>query len=369
MAVAEFSAAAAAAQTPSLAAMATCAWSFLSSYPSGTGSIAAIVCAGVIAVAYLATRGGHRWRRPSQWRRLRPWRLVRVLFSWRYIGQRSHTLDVLYVVFNVHVAGLLLGWMLLSSSLFTHGAHATLVAAFGPRTPSIWPFWLITGIASFVVFLAYEFGYWLDHYLSHRIPFLWEFHKVHHQAEVLSPLTNFRVHPVDSIVFINILALVIGSTNGSMYFIFGLPIEQAGLFSHHYILLIFTFLILQLQHSQIWIPICGFWGRIISSPAHHQIHHSTNPLHYDRNMGSCLVVFDWLFGTLHIPSRKREKLTFGAESTAADPHSLTEGLVNPFVRGWGHVHGLIGWLGTFKGKHRASSVDTFGDRALAKPTP
>ena len=47
-----------------------------------------------------------------------------------------------------------------------------------------------------ILFLAYELGYWLNHYLSHRIAFLWEFHKVHHSATVLTPLTNFRVHPI-----------------------------------------------------------------------------------------------------------------------------------------------------------------------------
>ena len=57
-----------------------------------------------------------------------------------------------------------------------------------------------------VVFLAFELGYWFHHYLSHRIPFMWEFHKVHHTAEVLTPVTIFRVHPLDTVVYYNILA-------------------------------------------------------------------------------------------------------------------------------------------------------------------
>ena len=51
------------------------------------------------------------------------------------------------------------------------------------------------------LFLAYELGYWLNHYVPHRVPFLWEFHKVHHSATVLTPLTNFRVHPVYMCIF------------------------------------------------------------------------------------------------------------------------------------------------------------------------
>src|SRR5438094_778580 len=51
------------------------------------------------------------------------------------------------------------------------------------------------------LFLALEFAYWFDHYLSHKVPLLWEFHRVHHSAEVLTPFTNSRVHPIDSLFF------------------------------------------------------------------------------------------------------------------------------------------------------------------------
>src|ERR1039458_8498353 len=43
--------------------------------------------------------------------------------------------------------------------------------------------------------------------LFHAIPALWEFHKVHHSAEVLTPLTEMRTHPVEIIAFMNIIGL------------------------------------------------------------------------------------------------------------------------------------------------------------------
>ena len=101
----------------------------------------------------------------------------------------------------------------------------------------------------------------------------------------------------------------------------------------------FAFLFLQLHHAQVWIPFTGWLGRILISPAHHQIHHSTNPIHHNKNMGSCLAIFDWLFGTLHIPARQRERLTFGVTADAGevrvDPHSLEGALLAPFRRGFG----------------------------------
>src|SRR4029453_5732873 len=64
-------------------------------------------------------------------------------------------------------------------------------------------------------------GYWFNHWLSHKVPLLWEFHKVHHNAEVLTPLTNFRVHPVYTWVFTNIPAFSAAVANGLGNYMFG----------------------------------------------------------------------------------------------------------------------------------------------------
>jgi sterol desaturase/sphingolipid hydroxylase (fatty acid hydroxylase superfamily) len=186
-----------------------------------------------------------------------------------------------------------------------------------------------TTIVTVALFLAYELGYWVDHFLSHRIPFLWEFHKVHHTAEVLSPLTNFRVHPVDGIVFYNILAVCMGTTEGVMNYAFGQQTPQFVVSSSNAIVVIFTYLLAHLHHTSFWISFTGIWGRLLISPAHHQIHHSTDPIHFNKNLGSCLAIWDWLFGTLHVPARKREKLSFGVEPRIGDPHSVTGGLITP----------------------------------------
>ena len=78
---------------------------------------------------------------------------------------------------------------------------------------------------------------------------------------------------------------------------------------------------------------------MIMSPAHHQIHHSTNPVHFDKNFGAHLAVMDWLAGTLHVPSKEPEKLTFGVEPDGTDPHSVTGTLIAPLVRAAGRLGG------------------------------
>jgi sterol desaturase/sphingolipid hydroxylase (fatty acid hydroxylase superfamily) len=31
------------------------------------------------------------------------------------------------------------------------------------------------------------------------------------------------------------------------------------------------------------------------------VHHSANPKHFNKNFGSCLALWDWMFGTLYMP--------------------------------------------------------------------
>ncbi len=102
----------------------------------------------------------------------------------------------------------------LSYQFLTNGVLNGLIATLGPVTPSALPELAQRAIVTVILFLAYEFGYWLDHFLKHRIPALWELHKVHHTAEVLTPVTSFRMHPLDTLVFGHILAATAALANG-----------------------------------------------------------------------------------------------------------------------------------------------------------
>jgi sterol desaturase/sphingolipid hydroxylase (fatty acid hydroxylase superfamily) len=298
--------------------------------PGSDISIASLISAFVVALLFLAWRRGHAGR-PI---RLRV--LMRALFPRKLVLGASTRADAGFFVLNSFVAGLLLGWAILSYHAVGRTILRLLTGASGPLAPTSLPDWVVALVLTVALFLAYEFGYWLDHYLSHKVPFLWEFHKVHHSAEELSPLTNFRVHPVDGLVFVNIMALIMGLTEGVVSFLFGKTVQQFSIAHSNAIIVVFTYLLAHLHHTSIWIPFTGIWGRILISPAHHQIHHSTNPIHFDRNMGSCLAVFDWLFGTLHVPSKERERLTYGVPELAR-PHSVSEGLVMPVARAFGHL--------------------------------
>ena len=230
---------------------------------------------------------------------------------------------------------------ILSYQFLSNRVISLLVATLGPVNPTSLPEIVTRSIITIVLFLAYELGYWLNHYLSHRVPVLWEFHRVHHTATVLTPLTNFRVHPVYTWIFANILALSTAIANGLASYLFGETTYQYALSESNIILVLFIHTSVHLQHSQLWISLPGLWGRLFMSPAHHQVHHSTNPAHFDKNLGSCLAVWDWMFGTLYVPGSVPEKLSFGVDPGNADVHTITGCYVTPVNRAASHIRAML----------------------------
>jgi sterol desaturase/sphingolipid hydroxylase (fatty acid hydroxylase superfamily) len=293
--------------------------------PGSLFSVWSLASALIVAVAVLALQR----RAGKQLPRARVW--LRVLFPRRIIASASMKADLGLFLLNQSAAGALLGWALLAATQVGAVTRTALAATLGTPTATHLPGATVAVIATGALFLAYEVAYWLDHYTSHKIPFFWAFHKAHHTADVLTPLTAFRVHPVDSLKFGNISAVVIGATLGVLAWTFGGSAQGYAVNGTNTVLLVFIYLMVHLQHSHFWIAATGAWGRILMSPAHHQIHHSDNPRHFDRNFGSTLAVWDWLAGTLYTPGVKREPIRFGVGAAVHRPHSVTGTLITPFV--------------------------------------
>jgi sterol desaturase/sphingolipid hydroxylase (fatty acid hydroxylase superfamily) len=181
------------------------------------------------------------------------------------------------------------------------------------------------------LFLVDDFLRFYLHYLLHRVPELWEFHKVHHAAEVLNFATAERLHPAE-VVFSSLGAAVgLGLVNGIFIALFGDTITVATLFGANALLVLFNLFGGVLRHSPVWISFGPRIERWIVSPAMHQVHHSRNPLHHTRNLGSSLSVWDRAFGTLHLPRRGEiEGLGIGEETP--DFRSLSVLYLRPFLR-------------------------------------
>jgi sterol desaturase/sphingolipid hydroxylase (fatty acid hydroxylase superfamily) len=286
-------------------------------------SIYSLIAGFCIGFGFLALR---QWRRRG---RARPKALARAFFSPRLMLCRSTRADAFYFFVNVFVTGLLIGWGCLAAPRVAALLQETLTEAFGARPPAEAPETLLRAIVTVVGFLAFEFGYWVDHYLKHRVPALWETHKTHHTAERLTPITVWRVHPLDSLMFTNVVAICVGVATGAMSFAFGGHHASFAFDGTNVFLVLFFFTFVHLQHSEVWLPLRGALGRLLMSPAHHQIHHSIDPAHYNSNLGNALAIYDWLFGTLIVPEKESPRLSFGVEEPGVDPHSVTELLITP----------------------------------------
>lgn len=268
------------------------------------------------------------WRRRKR-RSVRGRAFLRLLGTRRLWLHRSTRLDAkLYLVHGVLMM-VAYGALQTSSELWRAGAHGLLGAVFGHAPLVHAPVWAVGAATTVLQLLAIELGYWALHAAFHKVPALWELHKVHHSAEVMTPLTEWRQHPIEFALFGNVVVMATGGVYGAMSWLFGPGAQPFTLFQINLLLVLHFATFHHLRHSGVWIAARGWLGRIVHSPAHHQIHHSTDPRHFDRNFGYALSIWDWAFGTLWIPER-RGRVTLGVEGEA--PYAgVTDSLVRPLA--------------------------------------
>jgi len=199
-----------------------------------------------------------------------------------------------------------------------------------PHLAPHWPAWTVATVFTFCLFVLDDFARYIVHRLLHRVPVLWSFHKVHHTANSLNPFTVYRTHPVEGVLFVLRSALVHGACIAFFVFLFGDRVTLATVLGASVFGFAFNALGANLRHSHIAL---NFWRpleRVFISPAQHQIHHSTDPRHVDRNFGVALAVWDVMFRTHHY-SEPGADLTFGIEG-GCDPrvHTLSSLYWRPF---------------------------------------
>ena len=225
-------------------------------------------------------------------------------------GHKSTLVDLKYFVINKISFGIIFGPMLLGSGVTARWTASNLELISG-RPGLGWeagaaaPL-LLTALA----ILAMDGAIFVVHWLLHRVPALWEFHKVHHSAETLTPITVYRVHPVDDLLYGTVIGLIVGVIHGTFDFLYGDDIRSITVLRLNIVLFVFYVTGYNLRHSHIWLSYPRAISHVLVSPAQHQIHHSLDPRHYDKNYGFILAFWDWLIGSLYVP-RHREELSYG----------------------------------------------------------
>ncbi len=173
-----------------------------------------------------------------------------------------------------------------------------------------------TGLALFVftvaAFVFDDFLRFFNHWLMHKVPFLWKLHRTHHSARILTPITLYRAHPLESAIATVRNSLSLGVSTGVFIFLFEARFNVFTFLGVNIFGFVFNLLGSNLRHSHIPLGF-GFLEFIFISPKQHQIHHSRNPEHYDKNFGVSLSIWDYLFGSLVHSKTVRQRLFFGLD--------------------------------------------------------
>lgn len=164
----------------------------------------------------------------------------------------------------------------------------------------------ITAVYMFGSMVVVDFIAYCIHYLQHRLSILWQFHKVHHSAEVMHPISNFREHPVDNLFYKFANGLAFGAVGGLAVNSFGYVPSVPSLLGVPLLMFAFNLLAYNLRHSHIWLRWPGRWSMILPSPAHHHVHHSCHPDHIDKNFAFLFPIWDVIFKTYRMPEDNRD---------------------------------------------------------------
>jgi sterol desaturase/sphingolipid hydroxylase (fatty acid hydroxylase superfamily) len=220
--------------------------------------------------------------------------LLEIIFPWRRnqsIIRKDFFLDGFYMFFNFFLFSLIAYNALSNVAVQAFNDFLGLfgiknIVALEIKSFPVWSQLLI-------LLVAKDFIDWNVHRMLHRVPSLWEFHKVHHSVEEMGFAAHLRFHWMETIVYRTIEYI---------------PLAMIGFGIQDFIIVhIFTLAIGHLNHSNLNIS----WGPfkyLFNSPQMHIWHHAKYlPDKYGVNYGLTLSVWDYLFKTVYWPRSGRDE--------------------------------------------------------------
>jgi sterol desaturase/sphingolipid hydroxylase (fatty acid hydroxylase superfamily) len=155
-----------------------------------------------------------------------------------------------------------------------------------------------------LLFIAEDFAFYFEHRVDHFCRIFWAVHVTHHSSEEFNLTTGFR-----------------SSVFQPLYrFIYFIPLVLVG-FRPADIILMYSITQIYgiLVHTQYIKKMPSWFEMVFVSPSHHRVHHASNILYLDKNMGMCLIIWDKLFGTFQeeLPG---EPVRYGLTKPLSNPH-------------------------------------------------
>jgi len=242
----------------------------------------------------------------------------------------SSLVDLKLIAAKAVIRALIFAPLLVSALTIAAFVFDKLTLRLGPAEPTALARWQVMALYTVTLFLAWDASRYALHRLVHRVPFLWELHKVHHSAEVLTPFTNYRTHPVESFLYALRGAAVTGVVTGAFFYKFQAETIQYEIIGVNAIGLVFSAAVANLRHSHVWIGYGKFLEHFLISPAQHQLHHSLDSKDFGTNYGSFLAVWDWFFSTLRLAGPRRNiRVGIPKSDLNHDPANALSCLISP----------------------------------------
>ncbi|MBX7191891.1 MAG: sterol desaturase family protein [Sandaracinaceae bacterium] len=232
------------------------------------------------------------------------------LFSRRVWLHRSAILDYQLVFARPVIRLLVTGPLVISSVVLAARLISLLRRTLGPSPLGEVDRSLVIAIFTVSAFVAEDLVRFLLHVACHRIEPLWALHRLHHSAEVMTPFSVHRVHPLESVLNRAGGALAVGLVAGVCGWLFAGPISGWTILGVDALGLVWNLAGGVLRHSEIPLRYPRWLEHVLVSPAQHQIHHGDHPDQYHRNYGSTFALWDWALGTL-ATSEGRDRVRFG----------------------------------------------------------
>jgi len=180
-----------------------------------------------------------------------------------------------------------------------------------------WPAWLEFPLT----ILLLDLFLYAQHYLLHRIGFLWRLHRTHHSDQEYDLTTGLRFHPLE-MTYTTALSL-------GVLLILGAP-PLAVLISQ-----LLSTAVTFIEHANVRIPvgIDRLVRLVFVTPDMHRIHHSSAAGESRSNFSNMFSWWDRLFGTyVEQPQAGHNGMTFGLAEFSERKHlTLPWMLAQPFI--------------------------------------
>ncbi|MEM1001444.1 MAG: sterol desaturase family protein [Bacteroidota bacterium] len=249
--------------------------------------------------------------------------ILEIAFPWRKdqaVFRKDFWLDTFYMFFNFFLLNLIVlialtnsATQLLNDGLGLIGLSLSDLQLFDSTDLPKW-------LGLLIFFLVNDFVQWNTHRLLHRVPLLWNFHKVHHSVKEMGFAAHLRYHWMEPVIY-----------NSIRY----IPLALIANYSAQDVAIVYFFAIAigHLNHANLGWDY-GPFKYIFNNPKMHIWHHAKelpDNVRFGVNFGLTLSLWDYLFKTDYIPHSGRD-IELGFEKDEEFPQDFVSQELYPFKK-------------------------------------